>query len=64
MLGTGGRKSRNKVIVGEPAVGSLTDYNRHIIFVFKYILYLFGIIYRLISKVAEPLEHPASKNEI
>ena len=23
MLGTGGRKSRNKVIVGEPAIGSL-----------------------------------------
>ena len=25
MLGTGGRKSRNKVIVGEPAIGSLID---------------------------------------
>lgn len=23
MLGVGGRKSRNKVIVGEPAIGSL-----------------------------------------
>ena len=29
MLCIGGRKSRNKVIVGEPAIGSLTLINRY-----------------------------------
>jgi hypothetical protein len=44
MLGLGGRKSRNKVIVGEPAIGSFLLINRDLLidctcaFLFNYFL--------------------------
>lgn len=41
MLGIGGRKSRNKVIVGEPAIGSLKLIYRYCIQIFDKTMEIF-----------------------
>lgn len=42
MLGLGGRKSRNKVIVGEPAIGSFSFYLIEFVSVNKYFFNFFN----------------------